>query len=90
MISFYECSRDSAFGQRPVRASSIKYASEPNIVPLGGLRVGARWALMQLEAPRLSIEGHDGQPVYVTMPMNLEEEGYINQVIYLQFLEYIR
>jgi hypothetical protein len=62
----------------PSELRALDVASEVNIVPLGGLRVGAQWAWMQGEAPRLLIEGHDGQPVYVNdAAVDLEEEGYI-------------
>ena len=41
LVSFSECSRDSAFGRLPVELRGLDVASEMNIVPLGGLRVGS-------------------------------------------------
>jgi hypothetical protein len=62
----------------PSELRALDVASEVNIVPLGGLRAGAQWAWMQGEAPRLLIEGHDGQPVYVNdATVDLDEEEYI-------------
>jgi hypothetical protein len=62
----------------PEELRALEVATEANIIPCGGLRMGAQWAWLEGAAPRLLIEGHDGQPVSVNdMPVDLDEDGYI-------------
>jgi hypothetical protein len=63
----------------PTDFRALDVASEINIVPVGGLRVGTHWTWMQGEAPRLLVEGHDGQALFVNdTSIDLDEEGYVN------------
>ena len=62
----------------PQELRALEVATEVNIIPCGGLRMGAQWAWLEGAAPRLLIEGHDGQPVSVNdVPADLDEDGYI-------------
>ena len=62
----------------PEELRALEVATEVNIIPCGGLRLGGRWAWLEGTAPRLLIEGHDGQTVTVNdLPADLSEDGYI-------------
>lgn len=62
----------------PQELRALEVATEVNVIPCGGLRMGARWAWLEGAAPRLLIEGHDGQTVSVNdVPADLDEDGYI-------------
>lgn len=62
----------------PQELRALEVATEVNIIPCGGLRMGALWAWLEGAAPRLLIEGHDGQIVSVNdVPADLDEDGYI-------------
>jgi hypothetical protein len=62
----------------PQELRALEVATEVNIIPCGGLRMGARWAWLEGAAPRLLIEGHDGRTVSVNdVPVDLDEDGYI-------------
>lgn len=61
----------------PQELRALEVATEVNIIPCGGLRMGAQWAWLEGAAPRLLIE-HDGQTVSVNdVPADLDEDGYI-------------
>jgi hypothetical protein len=65
----------------PTELRALDVASEINIVPIGGLRAGTNWAWMQGDAPRLLIEGHDGQAVFVNdTTVDLNDEGFIKAI----------
>jgi hypothetical protein len=52
--------------------------TEVNIIPFGGLRIGAQWSWLEGAPPRFLVEGVDGQAVTVNdAPVNLDEEGCI-------------
>lgn len=52
-------------------------ATETELVPQGGLRLG-RWSWMQGAAPRLLVEGREGRTVYVNdSAVDVDEEGYL-------------
>ena len=62
----------------PQELRALEVATEVNVIPCGGLRMGARWAWLEGAAPRLLIEGHDGQTVSVNgVPADLDDDGYI-------------
>jgi len=62
----------------PQELRALEVATEVNIIPCGGLRMGAQWAWLERAAPRLLIEGYDGQTVSVNdVPADLDEDGYI-------------
>ena len=65
----------------PTELRALNVASEINIIPIGGLRAGTHWAWMLGDAPRLLIEGHDGQAVFVNdTAVDLDDEGFIKAI----------
>ena len=62
----------------PAEFRSLNVASLADIIPQGGLRLGSRWTWMQGSPPRLLIEGHEGQLVYINDNVReLDDEGYV-------------
>jgi hypothetical protein len=62
----------------PPELRALNVASEVMIVPHGGLRLGSQWTWMQGAAPRLLVEGHDGEGVFVNgVAAALDGNGFI-------------
>lgn len=62
----------------PSELRSLNVASEADIIPQGGLRLGSQSAWMEGAPPRMLIEGHEGRPVYVDDdPVELDAEGFL-------------
>lgn len=75
----------------PQELRALEVVTEVNIIPCGGLRLGAQWAWLEGAAPRLLIEGHDGQTVSVNdVAADLDEDGYIKSAdVFTSAAEYI-
>jgi hypothetical protein len=62
----------------PGELRPLDVASQTDIIPVGGLRLGSQWAWMEGTPPRVLIEGHEGRPVYVDdKPIELDDEGFL-------------
>jgi hypothetical protein len=64
--------------QVPPELRSLEVVSEVMIIPQGGLRIGSHWTWMQGAAPRLLVEGRDGESVSVNgAAAELDENGFV-------------
>jgi hypothetical protein len=61
----------------PSPLEGLRVASSADIIPQGGLRLGAGWSWMEGAPPRLLIEGRDGAVVLVNeTPVEVDESNY--------------
>jgi hypothetical protein len=62
----------------PEQCEGLAVAAYADIIPQGGLRLGALWSWILGSPPRILIEGRDGRQVYINdAAVSVDDEGYV-------------